>query len=148
MPDEVHSVQAEGTIRYKRFDRSLRKLSLLDEPKKWRDELLIERLVLLIILVRCYFPCEQGLIRVALSERRRVLGCVLMLTGAHWKRSQRGTCNGDAATVLTLGPLIWPWVALVRSYWIFLMEPPYFLLHILVDYLDSFSKHYNKIFFH
>jgi len=30
----------------------------------------------------------------------------------------------------------------------FLNGTPYFLLHILVAYLDSFPKHYNKVFFH
>ena len=30
---------------------------------------------------------------------------------------------------------------------IFLNCNPYFLLHILVAYLERFSKHYNKVFF-
>jgi len=28
------------------------------------------------------------------------------------------------------------------------METPIFLLHILVAYLESFPKHYNKVTFH
>jgi len=31
---------------------------------------------------------------------------------------------------------------------VFLNGNPYFLLHILVIYLESFSKHYNKVMFH
>jgi len=31
---------------------------------------------------------------------------------------------------------------------IFLNKSPYFLLHILVTYLESFPKHYNNVFFH
>jgi len=43
----------------------------------------------------------------------------------------------------------WPWVTLsIRSLSFSLNENPYFLLHILVAYLENFPKHYDKVTFH
>jgi len=48
-------------------------------------------------------------------------------------------------------PLVWSWVALLRSRQgtlNFLNGIPHFSVHIPVAYLESSSKHYNKVFFH
>ena len=43
----------------------------------------------------------------------------------------------------------WPWVTLSKSRsLVFLNRNPYFLLFILVAYLESFPKYYNKVTFH
>jgi len=53
------------------------------------------------------------------------------LKGTWWK------CDLTLSDLVKIGSLM-----------VFLNKNPYFLLHILVVYLESFPKHYNKVTFH
>ena len=59
------------------------------------------------------------------------------------------TCRGKHKKV----PLVWPWAALLRSRnghdeFFTMNRTLHFSLHILKVYLESFTKHYNKIFYY